>query len=80
MKHPRGSGHVAFQGLCKRDRTICHQGLCLPPTETANVQKVCLKSYSVIVSYLLKHFATDDNIATVEADIQTFKLQDITTK
>lgn len=43
------------------------------PVETARLQEEYLTSYFPIISYLLKRYMTNDNIVTVDADIQTLK-------
>lgn len=47
------------------------------PTKISRTQKVCL-TYSVIANYLLKLYLTGDIIATVDAEIRTFKQQGLT--
>lgn len=47
-------------------------------TETAKSKEGRLTSFYAIVNYLLKQFATEDNIATVEADIWDFRQGSLT--
>lgn len=39
------------------------------PSETSKSKKGCLTSFSAIVNYVLKLFATEGNIAPVDEDI-----------
>lgn len=48
------------------------------PSDTANAQEGCFKKYLAIVNYVLKRYETEDNTATVVANIQTFKQRDMT--
>lgn len=43
------------------------------PTESGKTGELCKTSFSAIVKYLLKWFTTDDNIATIDANIRNFK-------
>lgn len=43
------------------------------PTETTKAQEGYLLSYLTIINYLLKRYPTDDNVATVDANIRIFK-------
>lgn len=43
------------------------------PTETAKSKEICLASYPASVNYVFKEVATDDNIATVDADTRHFR-------
>lgn len=47
-------------------------------TETAMAQEGYLTSFSAIVNYLHRQYATDDNIAIVDANFDIFKQQDMT--
>lgn len=38
------------------------------PIDTMKAQEGCLTSYSAVVSFLLKRYATVDNIGTVDGD------------
>lgn len=40
-------------------------------TDTAKAQEKCLKSYSTIFKYAFERYEKNDNIATVNADVQT---------
>lgn len=41
------------------------------PTKTARAQHGCLTTYSAIVNFLLKSYASNDNRAIVDSDMQT---------
>lgn len=48
------------------------------PTKTAKSKEGCLASFLAIVNNLLKHFATDDDNASVDANIRNFKQGSLT--
>lgn len=48
------------------------------PTESSKEEEWSLTSYFAILNYMLKRYATDDNIVTANADIRTFEQQDMT--
>lgn len=50
------------------------------PNQAAKDQENCLTSYSTDVNVLLKGYATDYNIAVVDADIRQFRQRALSTK
>lgn len=66
---PKGAAMWLFKQYISGLVKSVIQGRVALPTETIRSQEGCLKSYSVIVNYLLQRDATEDNISVVDADV-----------
>lgn len=60
-----------------RSEAVIKTGVALP-THTAKAHDGFLMSYSAFVNSLLKQYASEDDNATVRAEIQTIKHQNMT--
>lgn len=78
MQHPQEGSYELIEEFLSHSVKFVTKTRVALPVNIVKVQERCPTLYSDIVSYRLKRYPTDYNIATVDSDIKHARKQDMT--